>query len=240
MIQIVMPTYNMERFLAETLDSIIDQTYTDWILLIVDDGSTDSTSEIIKNYVRQDSRIESIYQSNQGICHARNNGFEHLADAKPYTLFADADDLYEIDAFMILVQTAARRFPNPVVGGMWRRIDVEGSLEKETRSIDPHIDVQTLEAILEHPILLQTPSCYLTRTDWIHRVGPFDPEYTRGAEDWDFWLRLAALHTIDLLYTDISRYRRVEGSLSSTEISRVLADQVVQKHKDLYLKRITK
>ena len=73
---IIVPIYNVESYLKECLDSIIHQTYTEFEAILIDDGSTDSSGEIAKEYVKKDSRLMLIQQENQGLSMARNKGLD--------------------------------------------------------------------------------------------------------------------------------------------------------------------
>lgn len=89
---IIVPTYNRAHFLDRTITSVINQTYADWELLIVDDGSTDNTKDVVHAYISLDNRIKYIYQDNKRVSAARNNG---LRNAKgDYLCFLDSDDEY--------------------------------------------------------------------------------------------------------------------------------------------------
>ncbi len=91
-LSVIIPAYNAEMFLAETLDCLEKQTLKDIQIIIVNDGSTDKTAEIIADYAKKNSNILPIYQENSGVSAARNNGINH-AEGK-YTLFLDSDDVF--------------------------------------------------------------------------------------------------------------------------------------------------
>ncbi|MCQ4974495.1 glycosyltransferase family 2 protein, partial [Bifidobacterium pseudocatenulatum] len=74
LVSIITPCYNGERFIKETIDSVESQTYPNWEMLIIDDGSTDNSEKIVNQYVERDSRIKLIKQKNAGSAAARNNG----------------------------------------------------------------------------------------------------------------------------------------------------------------------
>ncbi len=90
MISIIVPAYNEERYLEKCLDSLLSQTYTDFELILVDDGSTDKTAEICDEYRDKDPRIHVIHQSNGGLSNARNTGIK--ASKGEYLTFVDSDD----------------------------------------------------------------------------------------------------------------------------------------------------
>ena len=92
LVSIITPCYNGARYISETINSVISQTYTDWEMLIIDDGSKDNSSEIIKEFEKSDNRIHYIYQQNAGSAAARNNG---IREAKgQYIALLDADDIW--------------------------------------------------------------------------------------------------------------------------------------------------
>lgn len=91
-ISVIIPAYNSEMFLAETLDCLENQTLDDIQIIIVNDGSTDKTADIIAEYAKKNSNILSVYQKNSGVSAARNNGINH-AEGK-YTVFLDSDDIF--------------------------------------------------------------------------------------------------------------------------------------------------
>src|SRR5665213_2108143 len=93
-VSIIVPAYNASKYIAATIHSVQTQTFPNWELIIIDDGSNDSTEEIVKTFL-SDSRICIYYQKNSGVCTARNNG---LAKAKgEYISLLDADDEFLCD-----------------------------------------------------------------------------------------------------------------------------------------------
>jgi len=90
---VVLTTFNREHILQNAINSVLNQTYRNWELIIVDDGSTDNTFEnVVKNYLNQDNRIKYIYQTNQKQAIAKNNGIRNTVGK--YVTFLDSDDLY--------------------------------------------------------------------------------------------------------------------------------------------------
>lgn len=94
-ISVIMPAYNTEKYIRQSIESILNQTYEDFELIVVDDGSTDDTLNIIENYKNQDSRVKLIKQQNEFAGVARNNGLK-IAEGK-YVMFLDSDDFFESD-----------------------------------------------------------------------------------------------------------------------------------------------
>ena len=89
---IILPTYNRSKTIDKTIESVINQTYKHWELIIIDDGSTDNTKEIITNYKTNDKRIKYLYQQNKERSAARNNGIVNANG--DYICFIDSDDYF--------------------------------------------------------------------------------------------------------------------------------------------------
>lgn len=113
LITIIIPCYNVENYIAECLDSLISQSYRNFEIICVDDGSKDRTAQIIEEYIKKDSRITLYRQSNQFAGVARNNGMKH-AKGK-YVLFFDGDDFCEKDTLENMVKSAERHSSDIVV-----------------------------------------------------------------------------------------------------------------------------
>lgn len=90
-ISVVVPVYNVENYLNECLESILQQTYHELEVILVDDGSTDRSGELCEEWKKKDKRIQVIHQSNQGLSEARNRGLEHITGK--YVAFVDSDDI---------------------------------------------------------------------------------------------------------------------------------------------------
>lgn len=104
-ISIIIPVYNAEQYIERCIDSVIKQTYYNIEIILVDDGSNDSSNQIIKKYEREDSRIRLFHQNNQGVSAARNLGIREARGC--WISFLDADDYLELNAFEKLYQYIA-------------------------------------------------------------------------------------------------------------------------------------
>lgn len=105
-ISVIIPCYNQDKYIAECLDSVIAQTFTDFEAVIVNDGSTDNSSKIINEYKVKDNRIKVINQENQGLSGARNTGLKRAAGE--YVCFLDSDDTYDANFLQNLYQEAKK------------------------------------------------------------------------------------------------------------------------------------
>lgn len=116
MVSIIIPAYNVEKYLRECLDSALGQTFSDIEVIVVDDGSTDSTPEIIRGYAARDSRVKSVTRPNGGPSRARNAGL--YASRGEWIVFLDSDDVLAPSAVERLVE-AAWQSGAPYVEGQW-------------------------------------------------------------------------------------------------------------------------
>ena len=112
-ISVIIPLYNKEHYITQCLDSILEQSYTNWEAIIVDDGSTDNSKERVMAFL-EDSRLKYFYKKNGGVSSARNYGFEKSTG--DYIIYIDADDTFESGAFEQLI-SLAEKYRVPVVTG---------------------------------------------------------------------------------------------------------------------------
>ncbi len=119
-LSIVVPVYNVELYLDECLESIAAQTFDDFEVVIVDDGSTDASAVIAKNFAERDQRFRVVLQKNAGLGAARNVGFRHLAEGTEYVAFVDSDDTMPPYAYEKLI-AALDQTGSDFAGGNVRR-----------------------------------------------------------------------------------------------------------------------
>ena len=105
-LSIIIPVYNAEQYLNNTISNIIQQTFTDFELLLIDDGSTDSSGQLCDEWSQKDSRIKVIHQKNMGVSEARNSGLR--VTQGEYIAFVDNDDLINPQMYEILISIAEK------------------------------------------------------------------------------------------------------------------------------------
>lgn len=203
-VSVIIPTYNCDRYLAEAIESVLQQTYSAWELIIVDDGSMDNTSQVVQPYA---ARVRYVYQENQGVSAARNHGMQ-LAQGE-FIAFLDADDFFLPHKLAAQVAVFQAQPQLGMVHSGWWRVDAVGKILIE---VEPwhHIPTLNLESWLRwKPVL---PSAMMFRRDWLDRSGGFDPRFP-PAEDTDLVLRLALMGCeADWLRQITTGYRQHEGS----------------------------
>jgi glycosyltransferase involved in cell wall biosynthesis len=103
-VSVITPCYNLEKFVGKTIESVLAQTFTDWEYVIVDDGSTDNSAQVVSSYTKVEPRLQLIRQVNGGMANARNNGFKASSLDSKYLLFLDADDCLEPQMLEVMVK----------------------------------------------------------------------------------------------------------------------------------------
>ena len=125
LVSIIVPIYNAEKYLDECIKSVLSQTYKEWRILLINDGSTDKSGVICDEYAKKDSRIKVIHKPNTGVSSTRNVGLD-IANGK-YVIFLDSDDFwYENTALEQLVETA-EKYGLDVVRGEYKAVDHNGN-----------------------------------------------------------------------------------------------------------------
>ena len=208
LVSIITPVFNSERFIEETIDSVLGQTCVNWELILVDDCSTDHSPELIKNYTQMDKRIKYIrLERNMGAAAARNRGLE-AANGR-YVAFVDADDLWMPDK--LIKQLTLMKEKN--VGFTFtaiEMIDENDNIVKAKRPVVPVIDYKFLLS----NTMIACSSVVLDR----EMTGKFQMPDVRKGQDFATWLML--LRSGLLAYgidRTLVRYRLVEGSISSNK-----------------------
>lgn len=190
-VSVVIPTYNSARYVTQAVDSVLNQTYTDFEILVVDDGSTDETAEVMRRY---EPRVRYIRQSNGGVALARNRGIEEASGQ--YIAFLDADDTWFADKLERQV-TALENSSNHRV--CYTAFTVVDSDLNPLGTIRSKRVGSALEDLLLRGNVVGSICTLLCERSLLETSGGFDPRLSQCA-DWDMWVRLAA--ETDFLYID--------------------------------------
>ncbi len=245
-VTVVTPVFNGADHLGETILSVQAQTLPELEHIVVDDGSTDDSADIVRAAARDDPRIRLVQQPNAGLSAARNAGARHADRGNEFILFLDDDDLLRPAALELLV-TALRAAPDATAAhGEVAAVDGAGDfvplvrLEAATRRavIDPRRwwtprgATRTLAPEEPSPIdafgyvlFVYTVGQVLLRRERLAAIGEFDP-LLRVAQDYDMWLRISAHGPIEFVPEVVLDYRQTARSLSS--------DQTTTRREDLY------
>jgi glycosyltransferase involved in cell wall biosynthesis len=232
-ISVVIPAYNYSKYILETLRSVEFQTFTNWECIIVDDGSTDDTAEVVKAMTSRDDRFKYVYQNNKGLPGARNTG---IREAKgKYLQFLDADDLIEKGKLQAHFETLEKEGRDTLVYGSIKHFK-ENPTEYNLRVI-PKLSGQLtlLPRIMDDNIFLV--SAPMLSKETAIKAGSFD-ESLKSLEDWDFWIRclLKGTRFLYLEQPNTATLIRSHGSNMSSNHKRMWeARKIVRKKIDGYL-----
>lgn len=185
-VSIIVPCYNAAKTVAETLESIQQQTLADWEAIVVDDGSTDDSADIINRYATNDERIRYVKQQNQGLASARNMGLQHAQGE--FVNFLDADDLLLPE--MLARTTLAFVDERESSVAYCSAILADESLVDMTATYEPVVEEFPFRELAAENAL--PCHCLVLRRDLFSRVGEFDRSL-KHCHDWDMWLRIARL-----------------------------------------------
>jgi len=212
----IIPAYNAQAFLRATLDSVLAQTYDNLEVIVVDDGSTDETADVVQAYADRDVRFHLLTKTNGGVSSARNAGI--AAARGDYVAFLDADDVWHPEKIAAQIETLRPGGQERYVAAfsLHLRIDVDGRVIGKSRSW-PFEDFSMPAHIVLRPV--GNGSSLIVRRDAAICAGGFDEDYvTRGAggcEDLDFELRVAAQYPIACVRKYHVGYRVYDGNMSS-------------------------
>lgn len=241
-VAIIVPAYNTERFLALTLESVLSLTRPDWELIVVNDGSTDTTGSIAETFSRKDSRIRVVHQQNVGIAGALNRGFSEIGRDCAFCMLLGSDDVVKPDALEVLIP-ALERDPSAVaVHGLLEYIDSNGrpltvngaytwpgprfGVWRRWLAFWPISRPTSFEVLAYHDFV--PPSGTLMRRAAKESVGDFD-ENLAVREDWDMWLRLSCLGHFVFVKSVVYSYRIHENNVSK--------DRELMRENELYVRR---
>jgi glycosyltransferase involved in cell wall biosynthesis len=216
-VSVIIPTRNRAAMLREAIESVRAQTYAAWELIVIDDGSTDETPQVVEALARGDARIRVMRQAQRGVSAARNAGIR--AARGRYVAFLDDDDLFLPPKLAAQVDALER---DPTLGFVYSQtewVDRAGT----RLSLHPTTPVEDLRGLFETcAIPLQTVVCC---AELLEEVGGFDEQLTIG-EDYDLWLRLARTARFQFLPGPLVRYR-VHGTNTCNDSIRLYEQRAV-------------
>jgi len=211
-VSVTIPVYNAERFISETIESVISQTYTDWEIVAVDDGSKDGSLEILRAFEKRlPEKIRVFSKKNSGVALARNTGIE--GSKGEYIALLDHDDLWmpgKLERQVKLLDS------NKEIGLVYSDAYLFRERESRTRTafstLKPFRGRVFDKLLWENFIVVSTA---VIRREAFNKVGMFDPKY-RICEDYDLFLRVAGQYPLDFIDEPLVTYRIHGGSVTMT------------------------
>jgi perosamine synthetase len=220
-VSVVIPTFNSADTLGEAVASVLAQTYTDFEILVVDDGSTDRTEDVVRRF---GDRVRYFKQENQGVSSARNAGIERSRGL--YIAFLDSDDLWRSEK---LAEEVALLEADPELGLVycdWAVVSGETVVQKSYHQGLRPARGYVFNELVQRGFILT--SGVVVRRECLDDVGRFDKSL-RVAEDYDLWLRISYRWKVELVDKRLFTKRKWDGSLScrlaETATNRVLLFQ---------------
>ncbi len=209
LVSVITPSYNAEKFISATIESVRTQTYTNWEMIIVDDCSKDTTREILKEYAELDPRIKPIFlEENSGAAVARNTALK--AAQGDYVAFLDSDDLWVLDKLekqLAFMQENDYAFSFTA----YNLMDENGKPLDKVIDVPKQIDYKGL---LKNTII----GCLTVMID-TRKVEPLQMPLIRTRQDFALWLKvLREGHIAYGMQEPLANYRIVEGSISSNKL----------------------
>jgi glycosyltransferase involved in cell wall biosynthesis len=222
-VSVIIPTYNSAEFVVHAIDSVLNQTYTNYEVIVIDDGSIDNTRQILEPY---QFKINYIYQEHQGVAAARNKGID--AAKGELIAFLDADDLFLPQKLQQQIAIFKAQPNTGMVISGWHLTDQQGKItaDVELWHTLPQLDLKTW--LYWKPVLL---SATMIRRHWLVKVGGF-PQETIPVEDVECFLELILQGCEAVWCQEIGTvYRQVNSkSLSRNTLRRVKSLELVHQH----------
>jgi len=214
-VSIVIPTYNRADFLPKAMQSVLNQTYRDWEMIIVDDGSTDNTEEVVKGY--KESGIRYIaHKSNLGISAARNTGIKNSKGK--YIALLDSDDEWfpeKLSCQMKIFQEKDLKYGVVCTSGYMIKDDKVISVKAIPNDLDDFYKIFLFKNVI-------WSSSVLIRKECFEKLGLFD-EHLKSCEDWEMWIRISKYYKFIFLKTPFITYLIHPGQISENLSAKIEA-----------------
>ncbi len=241
LVSVIVPLYNAEKYIEETMESILNQTYKNIEIVIVDDGSKDQSSSIVKNFKKKyPEQIKYISQENQGVSVARNTGIENANGE--YISFLDSDDLWHSTKIEKQIESMHKNNMNACYCGFMNFYEETGEKVENTTNF---VKGNMTKAFLTHQVFAQTSTWIFKKSIVMNHNIRFTPGCSWG-EDLEFLFKLMSVTNVCYVDEYLTYYRILSGgSLSSNykdyelkttkelEVFNRMKDWIHNKSKDL-------
>jgi glycosyltransferase involved in cell wall biosynthesis len=211
-VSVVMPAYNAEKYIGEAIESILNQTFDDFELIIIDDASTDSTWKIIQEYAKKDTRVV-IFQNEKNLKLAKTLNIGILKAQGKYIARMDADDISLLNRFQKQFDFMEENPEVVILGGSMKIIDQNGSIRSYRKY---HQDDSTIRRY----IFRYSPFCHPTifiRRSCLNKTVGYDEKYN-PAEDYHLYFQLGRLGKFANLKDTLICYRVVDNSMTTGKL----------------------
>jgi glycosyltransferase involved in cell wall biosynthesis len=221
-----MPVYNGQRYVKQAIQSLLAQTFSDFEIIVVDDGSTDQTAPIVKELATQDNRIRYFYQPNAGVVSARNFAIER--SRSDFVALLDSDDIAHPNRLERQLRFMTENPEIIACGSFARQITTSGWPIATWEMPKSHSDI--VDYLMHQGSSIINPSAIIRRKAF-ERAGMYDMSFSHGGEDYDMWCRFAGIGQLANIEEALIDYRVDPRSLTSTYEDRRLPSSMMIKNK---------
>ncbi|WP_066379079.1 MULTISPECIES: glycosyltransferase family A protein [unclassified Anabaena] len=227
LVSVIIPAYNAAAFIERTLKSVLNQTYTNIEVIVVDDGSRDQTTDIVQSIVQKDARVRLLQQPNSGVAAARNLAIKYAQGE--FIAPIDADDIWYPENLEKQVKCFQESDSSVGLVYAWS-IVID---ENDAPSGDFHVSEYQGEVYMAllYSNFLGNASSSLIRRSCLQRVGGYDSELKakgcQGCEDWELYLRIAEHYQVRVVPEFLIGYRQTINSMSHNYTSMINSQQFV-------------
>lgn len=201
-VSVIIPIFNGEKFISEAIESVFNQTFKDYEIIVVNDGSTDNTNEIIKKY---DSKLRYFqHENNKGPNAARNTGI--MNSSGPYIAFLDSDDVWLENKLERQMELMSATTDLGLVGCGFYKIDGSRNIISKVEGIQYKSKKLLLEELMIRNVPCGGASGVVILRKCFENIGLFD-ESLKGSEDRDMWLRIARHYNVEFLKDPLVKIR---------------------------------
>lgn len=223
LVSIIMPVHNGQKFITKSIESVLEQSYENWELIIVNDGSTDLTEEIVIKFQNLTNKVKYFYKVNEGQVKATNFGI--LKSNGDYVAFLDSDDLWESDKLNKQVNFISKNKNIDFLYAKYNSIDEYGNLLSTNNS---HGSLNHHEDLLKRCFIGRLT--VMVKKSILVELDLFD-EFLHSTDDWDMWIRISKKFQLSFLDEVVASYRIHPQSMSKNSYNQLLnVSKVYAKH----------
>lgn len=219
MVSIIIPAYNTEKYIAETINSVLNQTYKEWELIVVDDGSTDNTAKIVKAFCEKDNRIQYFYKENSGVSDTRNYGMEKAKGE--YIVFLDSDDVW-LNIF--LEETLSVLKENENIGAVNTNVQFVDYKSNKTSIFYRGVTSSDINKLIFFELKNKTtgPSGTVVKTNLAKKINGFNKDLSNVADKM-FYIDLSKITNIANI-DKVLWYYRVHNDNMHKDVNNIISD----------------
>lgn len=229
LVSIIVPCYSQAHFLSEALQSVMEQSYSNWECIVVNDGSPDDTERVAKQWLEKDSRFQYLYKENGGLSSARNAGIKKSKGA--FIVVLDADDILHPDYLIKLVPVLEEDDTKGIVSCYSKFFfKNQKNIINELKPSGTHYQ----DLMFENKLIATS----LFRKKCWEEVGGYDESMKKGFEDWEFWLNITKRDwEFQFVEEFLFYYRKAKKSMLVDTINHhaeANMEYIFRKHQDIY------